>query len=111
MRIKGDTVILYEKTLSGHDDFGAEIWTEVPVEVDNVLWGQPTPEEITDNINLYGKRVQYTLAIPKGDEHEWEDCKVTINGRDYKTFGPVYEGIYCNIPLAWNKKIMVERYE
>ena len=36
-RIKGITVVLYEKTLTGTDDFGAPIYNEAAVEVENVL--------------------------------------------------------------------------
>ena len=68
-------------------------------------------QEILDATNLYGKKAIYTLAIPKGDTHTWEDCKVSFFGEDWHVFGVPLEGIESIIPLAWNKKVTVERYE
>lgn len=110
MAIVGSTVILYEKTQSGVDGFNNPIYTESPVEVENVLIGEPTTDDITDSVNLYGKKIAYMLGIPKGDLHHWEDSTVEFFGHRYKTFGFTIEGIEANIPLAWHKKVMVERY-
>lgn len=105
------TVTLYEKTPDGVDAFNKQQYIETPVDVPNVLYAPASSQEILDSINLYGKKAVYTLAIPKGDAHEWEDCRVSINGVDFKVFGIPLEGIDENIPLAWNKKVTVERYE
>ena len=43
--------------------------------------------------------------------HEWEDRKVTFFGKDWRVFGIPSEGIESMIPLKWNKKVTVERYE
>ena len=110
-RIKGTTVTLYKPTQTGTDPFGAPIETETPETVENVLVGYPESEEITSAISLYGKRIKYTLGIPKGDTHDWEDCRVSFFGQDWHVFGVPLEGIECDIPLAWNKKVTVERYE
>jgi len=53
----------------------------------------------------------YTLAIPKGDTHDWENQVIEFWGKTWKSFGMPLEGIESNIPLAWNKKVTVERYE
>lgn len=105
------TVTLYERTPDGVDTFNKQQYRETPVDVPNVLYAPASSQEILDSINLYGKKAVYTLAIPKGDAHEWEDCRVSINGVDFKVFGIPLEGIDENIPLAWNKKVTVERYE
>lgn len=94
----------------GTDPFGNPIIEEIPRQIDNVLVGQPTSDDITHNLELYGKRAVYTLGIPKGDPHEWEDRTVEFFGEKYKTFGFVTQGIEDMVPLEWNKKIMVERY-
>lgn len=109
--MKTITVTLYEKTENGQDAFHKTIWTETPVDVSGVLYAPTSAQEVLDNINLYGKKAVYTLAIPKGDTHNWEDCRVSFNGEDWHVFGIPLEGIDENIPLAWNKKITVERYE
>ena len=111
-KIKGITVTLYEPVgTTGVDPFGAPEYTETPVQVYNVLVAPASSQEITDSINLYGRKAVYTLAIPKDDTHDWENRRVTIQGKDYRVFGIPLEGISCDIPLAWNKKIMVERFE
>lgn len=109
--IKGIKITLYEKVEVGKDDFDMPIYDEKPVEVDNVLVGQPTTDDLTTNETLYGKKTTYMLAIPKGDTHTWENRKVSFFGRTFRTFGNVIQGIEENIPLSWNKKVSVEAYE
>ena len=110
-KIEGITVTLYNKTQTGTDGFGEPIYTETPIDVDDVLVYPATSTEILETVNLYGKKVVYTLAIPKGDEHDWEDRKVSFFGKDWRTFGIPTKGIESNIPLRWNTKVTVERYE
>lgn len=111
MLIRGITVTLYERTPNGKDPFGRELYTETPVDIDNVIVGQPTADEIVNELNLTGKHLRYILGIPKGDEHNWEDCRVTIMGEDFKTYGAVIKGIEELVPLYWHKQIKVETYE
>ena len=59
--------------------------------------------------NLTGKKAVYTLAIPKGDQNSWEDNNVVFR-KKWHVLGFAIEGIDENIPLDWNKKVMVERY-
>ena len=107
---KGITVILYERSESGTDGFNRPVCTETPVEVANVLIGEPSTDEVNNEINLSGKRLAYTLAIPKGDTHVWEDSKVSFWGETFHVIGKPTQGIEDLIPLSWNKKVKVERY-
>lgn len=109
--LKGITVRLYIKTQAGVDGFGDPTYTETSVDVDNVLVAPAGSQEILDAHNLYGRKAVYTLAIPKGDTHEWENAKVEFFNETWRVFGIAQEGIEDNIPLKWNKKITVERYE
>lgn len=106
--MRGISITLYQKTQSGTDAFGAAIYTETPVTVENVLVAPVSDEEITDTLNLYGKRAVYQLAIPKGDAHEWENCRVSFFGQDFRVIGKPTEGIESLIPLRWNRKVKVE---
>ncbi len=108
--IRGITVTLYEKRQAGADAFGAPVFEETPVEVPNVLVGEPSAEDAVSELRLSGKRLAYTLAIPKGDAHDWEDAVVAFFGQKWRTFGGVTQGIEALIPLPWNKKVKVERY-
>ena len=109
--MRGTAVVLYERTQSGVDAFNDPVYTTTPVTVQNVLVGQPTTDEITSSIDLYGKKIEYMLGIPKGDEHDWEDTTVEIFGQAFQTFGSTIQGIEENIPTPWHKKVRVCRYE
>ena len=110
-KIKGITVILHQKTDVGAvDGFNRPILTDTTIEVENVLVGEPSTQEIVDTLNLTGKKLAYTLAIPKGDNNNWTDTEVDFFGVRYRTIGAPTQGIEDNIPLSWNKKVKVEAY-
>lgn len=108
--LHGITIQLVEKTQTGVDGFNRPIYSETEVDVEDVLVGQPTSDEIVDTLNLTGKKLAYTLAIPKGDAHKWTDTKVRFFGEIFQTIGEPTQGIEDMIPLRWNKKVRVERY-
>lgn len=109
--LKGITIQLFVRG-EITDPFGApEIADGNWVDVDNVLYGEPTTEDITNTLNLYGKHVAYVLAIPKGDTHKWTDTLVRLPDGVYRTIGFPTHGIDELIPLAWNMKVKVERYD
>ena len=109
--IKGITVTLINKQEVGKDPFGNPIYDDVEIEVDNVLVSPVSTEDIVNINELTGKKAVYTLAIPKEDNNDWEDAEVIFFGQRWRTFGFVTQGIDHLIPLDWNKKVMVERYE
>ena len=109
--IKGITVRLYEETKVGYDDFGQPIFEESPVDVGNVLVTPTSSEDLITEQNLYGKASVYTLGIPKGDQHDWKNKKVEFFGQVFRTFDDPVKGIEHLIPLDWNTKVKVERYE
>ena len=110
-RIKGITVTLTGKTKTGRDDFGHPIYENKEIQVENVLVVPASTEDITNQLNLTGKKAAYTLGIPKGDRNEWKDREVLFFGRKWRTIGIPLEGIEAMMPLDWNKKVMVEAYE
>lgn len=116
-RLSGITVILYEQVQTGTDPFGAPIYEEVPVEVDNVLVGEPTTDDITSSTQLFGKTIRYMLGIPKGDTHDWTNKKVSWTDayghtQTVMTFGFPIVGIEENIPsqIPWHMKVRCEAY-
>ena len=108
--VKGETVTLYQKTQVGTDDFNRPIYEEIPTEVNNVFVGVPTTEQITNELNLSGKRLSHILGIPKGDTHEWTDVVVEFHGRKWKTFGYPIKGTTDLMPLSWDMNVNVEVY-
>ena len=109
--LKGITVTLISKEFSGKDPFGAPIFEDKEILVNNVLVSPTSAEDVINQLTITGKRAIYTLAIPKGDENVWEDQEVHFFGEKWRVFGIPLQGIDGLIPLAWNKKVMVERYD
>ena len=109
--MRGVTITLYNKVQTGVDAFNRPVYEDVATTVDNVLIGEPTTEDVINELNLTGKHLAYTVAIPKGDAHEWNDRKVEFFGEVFRTYGEPTQGIEHLIPLSWNKKVKVERYE
>ena len=109
-KLKGITITLIDRTQTGTDAFNRPIYSDVEIPVDNVLIGEPSSDDIVNELNLSGKRLAYTLAIPKGDTHDWTNRKVSFWGETFQTIGEPTQGIEDMIPLSWNKKVKVERY-
>jgi len=110
-KLHGITVILYDKRKVGTDAFKRPVYEDEPIEVKNVLVGEPTSQEIVDVLSLTGKRLAYTLGIPKDDTNVWTDRKVEIEGEMFHVIGKPTKGIDSLIPLDWNKKVQVEHIE
>ena len=109
--IKGETVTLYERKQTGEDDFHAPVYAETPVEVENVLICPVSAEAVTDASGMEGRRAAYELCLPKGDAHDWDNCRVDFWGKSWRVFGTPLEYMEALVPLSWNRKVKVERYE
>lgn len=109
--LKGIDIILYDKVETGKDAFGAPIYDEVPTKIKNVLVAPVSADDSVDDTSLKGKRIVYEIGIPKGDPHIWRERTVEFFGKKFETVGVPLEGIESLVPLRWNKKIKVERYE
>lgn len=110
--IKGEKVILIEYADSGEvDDFNRPISNQIPIEIDNVLIGQPTFESVSNDLNILGKKLAFVLGIPKGDTHNWKDAEVIIRGQRFRTYGFPMTQTSDNVPGAWNTQVKVEVYE
>ena len=110
--MNGITVTLYDRTETGKDALNHPIYTETAVTVDNVLVAPMSDEEVLQTYTLTGRRAVYQMGIPKGDTHDWTaGKKVNFFGENWRIIGLPQEGIEKLIPLSWNKKVRVERYE
>lgn len=110
MVLKGITIQLLIKEQAGEDGFGCPVYNANYVDVENVLVAPANSTDIVTTTDLTGKKAVYTLAIPKIDTHNWNDCTVKFFGQTWKSFGYPIEGIDELIPGDWNKKVMVELY-
>ena len=110
-KIHGIQITLIDKQVVSVDPFGSPVVKDVEILVDNVLVAPATTDDVTNQMSLTGKKISYTIGIPKGDTHDWEEKEVRFFGKRWKTVGLPLEGIESMMPLEWNKKVMVERYE
>ena len=108
--MRGISVILYDRVEVGRDRMNVPIFEEIPIQVDNVLIAPTSATEVLDTLNLTGKKAVYTLAIPKGDAHTWEDRRVSFFNDEWRVISFPTEGLEHLIPLSWNKKVQVEKY-
>lgn len=106
----GITVVLINRVKVGVDALNKDVYEEVETEVNNVLVAPTTSDDVISSTDLEGKKLLYTLGIPKGDSHDWTNCKVRFFGKTFKSYGDVIEGIEANVPTMWHKKVLVEWY-
>lgn len=110
--IRGITITLYDRVQTGTDAFNAPIYIENPVAVDNVLVAPISSTEVLETYDLTGRKAVYQLGIPKGDAHDWSaGKKVSFFGKNWRIIAIPTQGIDELIPLDWNMKVQVERYE
>jgi hypothetical protein len=109
--IKGITVTLYVKKVTEKDKFNHELTSSEPVEVHNVLVAPVSSSDTATSTEADRRKCVYQLAIPKSDDHDWNNVDVEFFGHKWHTVGMPIQGIDRNIPLDWNKKVTVERYE
>ena len=110
-KIHGIPITLIDKQVVSTDPFGSPVVKDVEITIDNVIVAPATTDDVTSQMSLTSKKISYTLGIPKGDANDWENKEVRFFGKRWKTVGIPLEGIEELIPLEWNKKVMVERYE
>lgn len=109
--IKGISVTLLSREIVGETSFKEPIYQDKEIEVKNVLIAPASSDDVPSNIDFDGIHTVYTLAIPKGDKNNWTNQKVRFFGKVWDVVGEPVEGIEELIPLSWNRKVTVERYE
>lgn len=109
--IKGIPVILYEQLKTGEDEANEPIYAKTPVTVENVLVAPIDASAVVTELQMKGRHLVYELCIPKGDTHAWEGCSVEFFGKRFQVCGSVQQYIEDLVPLCWNKKVRVERFE
>ena len=102
---KGEPVTIKTPIIT-YDENKDEVATWTEIELDNVLFGRPTTEQVDEAMRLYGVHAQYTLGIPKTFTDSLRGCKVyrPRDGRTYTIAGdpmPIPPEI-CQTP--WNRE-------
>ncbi len=110
-RIKGIDIVLVKKNKVGVDPIGSSIYEYEKETISNVLISPVRSEDIINQTNLKGIKAVYILAIPKGDSHIWSGNEVEFFNEVWQVIGEESIGLEHMIPLDWNKKVTVGRYE
>ena len=102
-------VLLYTKTKTGTDGFNSDLYDYDVVIINHCLVAMNSNDPVLDATSLKAKKDTFTIAIPKGDSHDWLDTFVefTMGGVSYKcrTYGDYLTGIDAMMPLEWHKQI------
>ena len=109
--MKGIDIQLVVNTVTGTDPFGNPITTEELETIHDCLVGQPSTDDLTSSIELYGKKIDYVVGIPKGDTHDFTNAELIIFDKRFKVIGFPQVGINENIPLRWGQNLKVQAYE
>lgn len=111
MWLNRTTVRVAAITETGVDAFHRPTTTKTWENVSGCVVGSPSSDDVTNEMNLTGKRIAYVILIPKGDAHNWENTEVEIGGEVFKTIGAPVRS-FANLPnIPCDQRISVERYE
>lgn len=108
--IRGIPIKVYAKEQTGVDGFNHPVYQRVEKTIENVLVEPASAVDIENELNLSGKKISYTLYIPKGDKTDWHDVDVEFKGRKYHTVADSVEWLDDLVPLSWNRKVSVYGY-
>lgn len=61
--------------------------------MEDVLVAPASTTEVLDMLNITGKKAVYNIAIPKGDTHDWQDCRVDFFGTSWRVIGFPQQGM------------------
>lgn len=103
-------MVLHKRTQVGTDAIDNPVYTYEDATISDVLVTPSTVDDLVNRSSLEGTKELYTLAIPKGDSNTWVGNTVTFFSKTFRCYAES-EGIESNIPLSWNKKVLVERYD
>lgn len=102
-------VTLYEKVQDGTDDFGVPTYAENAVVIDKCLVAMGQHNQLMDNNTIQVALDTFTIAIPKGDTHDWRNSIVefSLGGIEFrcKTNSDYLLGVEEAMPLMWHKQI------
>lgn len=108
--IQGIDVVLHTRSVDSTDALGNPVYKTNDTTVHNVLVAPSTVDDLIDKSRLEGTKELYSMGIPKGDTNVWLENTVTFFGKTWHCYAEK-EGIEANIPLSWNKTVLVERYD
>lgn len=104
---RGELVTIKTPTIT-YDEYKDEIETFEDTELDNVLFGKPTTEQVGETMRLYGVEISYVLGIPKAYTASLRGCRVyrPRDGHTYRIMGDPQPLPLELCPTPWNREVM-----
>jgi hypothetical protein len=109
--IKGETVTVLIRTKTGTDDFNADVCTEAPVDVANVLVSPAYPRSV-DYIAASNRpentKVVFSLHFPKTFNDALDGLEIVVRGERCRVVGSPRPYTTDNVPGDWWLPVEVE---
>ncbi len=104
---KGEPVTIKTPTIT-YDENKDEIETFTETELDNVLFGRPSTEQLDETMRLYGVEISYVLGIPKVYTSSLRGCLVyrPRDGQAFRIMGDPQPLPPEICPTPWNREAM-----
>ena len=105
--LKGETVTIYTPTIT-YDENKDEVTTWAETELDNVLFGRPSTEQVDEIMRLYSVEISYALGIPKTFTGSLRGCKVRRlrDGQVFSIMGNPQPLPTELCPTPWNREAL-----
>ena len=107
--IRGTSVTLTKRTMTGRDDMGEPVFATSTTTVDNVLWHEASTDEMDQSNRMFGVTCDLSLDFPKSFTDSLEGCTVPVCGDDYRILGDPKGYMPENTPTPWNRHAMAVR--
>ena len=108
--MKGTTITITRKGISGYDRFGNATYAEMEETVDNVLVAPGSTSELEAS-RPEGVDVAYSLHFPKTFSGDLEGCLIALPapwGGTYRVIGKPGQYMDVNTPTRWHLPVEVE---
>ena len=107
--IKGETVTVTRRTVTGRDGMGEPVFAETSTDVGNVLWHEATTDEMDESNRMFGVTCELSLDFPKTFTDSLEGCSVNVRGTEYRILGDPKGYMPDNCPTPWNRSAKAVR--
>lgn len=105
--IRGETVQVLELVKTGEDEFKADVFTEVPQPVENVIVVPGRTSGSGESMRPNAAEIAYTLHFPKTYEGDLQGKQIEVRGIICKVEGRPDRYAPENTPGLWNMPVEV----
>lgn len=107
MRIKGETVTVEKRVVTGYDDYNNPVYSYTEQTVENVVVIPKTGTDVSDSTRPEGEKVLYRLLFPKTFQDELAGLRVKVRNQWLNVIGAPHPYTIENCPTDWNYTVDV----